>query len=380
MPIYQHKRGGWYCRITLASGTRRSFYLGKITKAQATIVDIRLSDLQNSVRLGLKPDRVVSDWLCGCEKSFLDLVEVDGLLRTWERPTKCPTVSQWIDKYLADRIDFKPYTIKGWTTAKLYIIPDFGSRPLDEITVADAKQFSRDLLANGLASSTAAKILQRFKQLLTHAIDAGRITGNPFESVSIAARPNKSRQQYIPIDVATQVMEQIPCTQLRLVFALARWSGLRVPHEPLGLTWNDIDWEKNRLRIGSHTKTGERIIPIVPVVREILNELDQIASEGQTYILTRARASAGTNWRNGLLTAIQKANQIAWDKLWNNLRASCRTDLQSQFPDHVCNAWLGHSSRVAAQHYLMITDDLWQQASRTPQPEAHAMAHANEKK
>jgi hypothetical protein len=42
MPIYQHKRGGWYCRITLASGTRRSFYLGKITKAQ----DAQLQDFQ----------------------------------------------------------------------------------------------------------------------------------------------------------------------------------------------------------------------------------------------------------------------------------------------------------------------------------------------
>jgi integrase len=251
---------------------------------------------------------------------------------------------------------------------------------MDEVTVADAKQFARTLLSHGLASSTAAKILQRFKQVMTHALDSGRIIANPFDSVSIVARANKARQQYVPIDTATLVMEQMPCPQMRLVFALARWSGLRVPHEPLALTWRDVDWEKSRLRIAPETKTGERLIPIVPIVRSILDELDQVAAEGSTYILTRARDSAATHWRDGLLTAIQKANVVAWDKLWNNLRASCRTDMQTQHPDHVCNAWLGHSSRIAAQHYLMITDAEWSKATAhaTEYSARHGARHRKE--
>lgn len=43
-----------------------------------------------------------------------------------------------------------------------------------------------------------------------------------------------------------------------------------------------------------------------------------------------------------------------WPKLWVNLRASCRTDVEEEFPTHVCNAWLGHSKAVADKHYLRV--------------------------
>jgi hypothetical protein len=52
-----------------------------------------------------------------------------------------------------------------------------------------------------------------------------------------------------------------------------------------------------------------------------------------------------------------------WPKLFVNLRASRRTELQEMFPDHVVNAWLGHSSRTAEKHYLQVTPDHWAKAS-----------------
>lgn len=54
-----------------------------------------------------------------------------------------------------------------------------------------------------------------------------------------------------------------------------------------------------------------------------------------------------------------------------NLRASCRTDLQERFPDHVINTWLGHSSRIAERHYLQTTDAHWERAT-TEEPVATA--------
>ena len=37
-------------------------------------------------------------------------------------------------------------------------------------------------------------------------------------------------------------------------------------------------------------------------------------------------------------------------------------------PSHVIDAWLGHSTKVAERHYLLVTDDHWQRAvdSRSP--------------
>ncbi len=32
-------------------------------------------------------------------------------------------------------------------------------------------------------------------------------------------------------------------------------------------------------------------------------------------------------------------------------------------PDHVSNSWLGHSGKVAEDHYLQVTEEHWQRAS-----------------
>ena len=43
-------------------------------------------------------------------------------------------------------------------------------------------------------------------------------------------------------------------------------------------------------------------------------------------------------------------------RLLQNLRASCATDWVEKYPSHVVAKWLGHSPKVAAQHYLMSRD------------------------
>jgi len=66
---------------------------------------------------------------------------------------------------------------------------------------------------------------------------------------------------------------------------------------------------------------------------------------------------AGTNW-----LCVERAGVKAWPKMFVNLRSSRRTELQEQYPDHVINAWLGHSGAVAAKHYLQTTDEHWARA------------------
>ena len=42
--------------------------------------------------------------------------------------------------------------------------------------------------------------------------------------------------------VATKVSEACPDADWQLIFALARFAGLRCPTEALGLRWSDVDW------------------------------------------------------------------------------------------------------------------------------------------
>jgi hypothetical protein len=55
---------------------------------------------------------------------------------------------------------------------------------------------------------------------------------------------------------------------------------------------------------------------------------------------------------------------IRWPKIFINLRASCATDLAERYPSHVCEAWLGHTERVANTHYRMVTEDYYRRPGK----------------
>ena len=64
----------------------------------------------------------------------------------------------------------------------------------------------------------------------------------------------------------------------------------------------------------------------------------------------------GVNLRTYLERIIGNAGHSLWPRLLQNLRASCATDWVEKYPSHVVAKWLGHSPKVAAQHYLMSRD------------------------
>ena len=64
----------------------------------------------------------------------------------------------------------------------------------------------------------------------------------------------------------------------------------------------------------------------------------------------------GVNLRTYLERIIGNAGHTLWPRLLQNLRASCATDWVEKYPSHVVAKWLGHSPKVAAQHYLMSRD------------------------
>ena len=63
------------------------------------------------------------------------------------------------------------------------------------------------------------------------------------------------------------------------------------------------------------------------------------------------------NLRQRFIRLIKRAGVKPWPKPFNNLRASRETDLAREYPAHVLESWLGHSTKIASKHYLMVTDD-----------------------
>lgn len=357
---WRHSRGGWYVCVVLASKRRAQIYLGKITKAQAVTISGHIEQLRLANERGVEPPSDTLAWSARISAKMRAKLQELGLIRTvavrvdWR-------LDEWFDEYLESRKDYSESTRKGFKTAKNAAVLGLGNRILSEITVAEARQYARNM-ASSYSSEHASKLVERVKQVLENAKESRILAENPFSDVALQSKPDEERKFYLDRATSKAVLSHCPHVHAAAVFALARWGGLRIPHEPLAIEWQHVDFGSRQLYIPADTKTGARIVPLFPEVLEQLQLLRKETPQDQIALIDRARASAGTTWRNWLETAIQKAGLSGWPKLWVNLRASCRTDLEDRFPAHVCDAWLGHSTKVAKKHYLQVTPEHWEAA------------------
>ena len=95
----------------------------------------------------------------------------------------------------------------------------------------------------------------------------------------------------------------------------------------------------------------------------------QRANRARDFFVTRDMAyrSTNANLRTQLRRIIRKAGLEPWPKLFQNLRASCETELMQRFPAHVVTAWIGHTEAIAQKHYLQVTEDDFQAATKAVQ-------------
>ena len=96
-----------------------------------------------------------------------------------------------------------------------------------------------------------------------------------------------------------------------------------------------------------------RVVPICPELRAILAEALEPGAEAKESLIVPMASRNTVNLRTQFERIIAKAGHEPWPRLFQNLRASCETDWVEKYPSHVVAKWLGHSPKVAAQHYLM---------------------------
>ncbi len=160
-------------------------------------------------------------------------------------------------------------------------------------------------------------------------------------------------------------MKACPDEEWRLIFALARYGGLRCPSELLALKWTDFDWERERFRIDS-PKTGVRWVPMFPELRPYLDKA-WMQPGSPVHVISRYR-DTNMNLRTQLHRIIRRAGLEPWPKLFQNLRSTRETELMESFPAHVVTAWIGNSEAVARKHYLQVTDEHFERAARGNTP------------
>jgi integrase len=336
-----------------------------MSRRSAETILRHVEELTRAAKAGVKPEVDSVKWSMDLEGRLRDRLVACGLITGTSRrqhDLDRRFLEPFIDRYIEERTDARPSTITNYRHAKRWLVEFFGpDRPLAEITPADCDRFQR-FLNDGerLALSTAEKILKRAKTMFRHAVRDRILEENPFEDLKLSGAVNRDRDAFIDRDKARWILNACPDADWKAIFSLSRFGGLRAPSEVLTLKWDDIDWDSGQIRIDS-PKTGLRTCPLFPELAEVLGNAYNESTRHHKYVVRQYRG-AGKNLRTRLIRIVSDAGLKPWPKLFVNLRASRRTELQEQFPDHVVNSWLGHSSRVAEKHYLQITPDHWAKA------------------
>ena len=117
-------------------------------------------------------------------------------------------------------------------------------------------------------------------------------------------------------------------------------------------------------------------MPIFPELRPYLEEGFDLAPEGAVYVIHRYR-DPKQNLRTQLNRIIRKAGLEPWPKLFHNLRASRETELAKVYSIHVVCAWIGNTARIAAKHYLQVTEDYFTLAARKSGAKSDALLAQN---
>lgn len=355
---------------------RRTIRLGKIDRKSAESICRHVEALSAAKTGGQPVPRDTAGWVAAIGDALRDKLAAVGLIEPRE-PANVMTVGALIQEYKAARTDVKAGTAVNLDQSGKALLKFFdAAKPVGEVTEADAENFYRKQLTNGLAINTARRHTGRAKQFFAYALRKRIITANPFNGVKVATGGNPDRQEYVSVETIRVVLDACPSVEWRLIVALSRYAGLRCPSEHLALTWGDILWDRGRFVVRSpkteNTGKAQRVVPIFPALYPYLRDAFEAAEPGQVYVIAKNRGEGGmgngltTNWRTQLLRILRRAGLTPWPRLTHGLRAACQTDLSNQFPAHVVCEWLGNSLAVAREHYLQTTEDHYLKAAQNP--------------
>lgn len=371
--ISRESNGRKTIQFMASKTTRKSIRLGKMSMRAAEAIKFRVEQLVTATITGHAVDDETARWVAERDDAMIAKLAAVGLVAR----RQVVSLGDFVDQWIAGRADVKPSTrlVYGRVRAKLIAFFE-RDKLLRDVTQGDADNLWQWMIAEKLAKNSARKYCGVAKQIFKSAQRHKLISANPFEDRETTVRANSDREYFIKREVAQMVLDACPDSEWRLLFALARFGGLRVPSEALTLRWEHVDWHRNRMIVPSpktehHEGHESREIPLFPELLPYLREAFEEAEPGTTYVIRRYR-DGRQNLRTQLHRIIRRAGLKPWPKVWMNLRATRETELTEDHPLHVVCAWIGNSQRIAEKHYLQITDDHFDRALQNPVQSVHA--------
>ncbi len=283
-------------------------------------------------------------------------------------PQKQTCLELW-DTFLVEKEEIKPSTFEMYETSRRRFFQFFKEdRQISALTQSDMLEWKR-FLKNDLAEATVAGTFAKTKAVFNWAVAKGWIETSPMNEIGGGSYENSENDRYIEVEEYLKLLEACPCQEWRVIITLARIGGLRCPSELLRLRWEAVHWHKNMFSVVSpklehHKGKGWRYVPLFPEVRRELEALrSTYEGEEPAFVINRYR-DPSQNLGTQFARIAKAAGLKKIPRPFDNMRASRATEVYAEFGPKNEEAWIGHSKKIALQHYLMVRQGDYAKAAK----------------
>lgn len=389
-----HKRGEVYLirfgRVIRGRDRRQSIRLGKLSKRDALAARRHIETLWECRQLGTPAPVSTRNWLASLPAEVQNRIADKQLCAP--RVTATHTVGGICEAFVAWKrdCDRAESSLDVYRKSTRMLVAYFGGdRDIASIVPAEIDDFVEWCRRSGLAATTLSRRLQNCKSIFRRAARMGWLPlltfYQLFDSLPKQVRTDATRRHMVPAEAVLKAIDHASDNEQRLIFALARWGGVRVPSELLGLTWGDVAVDSQKIRVRSpkqrHNDASlhERWLPIWPEIRPYLDEAEREWNQRNYHrdpdrapllsdpIIYRYRSPNTSAHRRLFLLACYRAGLTAsrdaapWPKLWTNMRSTRVTELRQSFPPDAVNYWMNHSEQISRAHYQQWEQFEWRE-------------------
>jgi integrase len=238
-------------------------------------------------------------------------------------------------------------------------------------------EYRRPRNGKPLVEATVAGTITKVKALFNWAVARKWITKdqNPLQGVGRGSFVNRKNDRIVTMDEYHRLLDACPCQDWRVIIALVRIGGLRCPSEVLRLKWTDINWTYPARFYVTSTKTQRyagkegRVVPLFPELHaELVKLFESESSEGTEYVINRYR-DKGSNLGTQFARIVKLAGIEPIPRPFDNMRASRSTEIYAEYGAFYEAQWIGHSAKVARDHYLKVREEDFERAVGGKAPE-----------
>lgn len=371
--------------------TRRTIRLGKMNKKNAEAFQTKLERLVFDITAGTVPDQDIAKWISTLPAAIADHLADWNLIprRPAPQTTKEKAVEElrtnpellvFVQECIDSRKEMKPatrITYRQFQRLMREFLESIGQVNIrvKAMTQLDAEKWRSWMLERGLSENTVRMHCKNGRLFFNLARKQRLITENPFAEIPCNTIAAPARFKFISAEDTRKVMDQAPDIEWRVVIAMARWGGVRIPSELTGFRWDHILWDAKRIiilqpKLERYKDKKERQIPLFPELDEVLTEALDLIGETSEYVLPRLRGGL-KNFRTTLNKLVKRAGLPSWPEPFLTLRSTRDTELCSQFPIKTVSTWLGHDPTVSMESYQQVREEDWETAvSKTTEKKA----------